>query len=141
MSYRFNPFTGLFDNVSGAGGTVEYAEKVAAEFNCAAEVVVGDLVRPSETDADTVLRVTSNTYSGLVFGIVIEKISSVRCKVLVSGKITGLTALDLGKAIYVNDVGGITTTPPLTGHRQKLGISINATTAFLLPSMEKVILA
>jgi hypothetical protein len=142
MSFKFNPITGMFDmtrGVDSSSNTIEFAEKVAAEFDCDAGVAVGDLVVPSNTVSDTVEKITVNSYDGLVIGIVIRKISSTRCEVLASGKISGLTGIDFGKPLFVGTNGKLTTAKPVTGHLQAMGMSLTTTTGFLLPSMMKVI--
>jgi hypothetical protein len=141
MSLKFNPITGLFDMTRGVSGpvTVEFAEKVAAEFDCPSDVVVGDLVVPSQTVSDTVERVLTNVYSGLVIGVVIAKPNATRCEVLASGKISGLTGISFGKPLFVGTDGKLTTTKPVTGHLQAMGMSLTTTSGFLLPAMVKVI--
>jgi hypothetical protein len=141
MPLKFNPLSGQLDwiGVSGDTPTIPTAEKVADIFNCAATVAVGDLVIPSEVTAGTVEALSSNVYNNLCFGVVISKPSLTTAEVLVSGKITGLVGMPIGRPLFVGTDGKLTAYKPGTGHLQTMGISITATTAFLMPSLTKVI--
>lgn len=146
MSLRpvFNPLNGELDLVSFQTD-VEVAAKVQETFDCAQSTSIGDLVVPSEILNDTVESVSTNYYPNLVFGVVVAKPTPTRATVLVSGRLQGsqyqLMGLDFGKALYVSPLGKLTTTPPTTGHVQRLGIAIKSDSVFLLPSMDKVIRA
>jgi hypothetical protein len=41
--------------------------------------------------------------------------------------------------LFVGTNGHLTTSKPSTGHLQAMGLSITATTAFLMPSLTKVV--
>lgn len=145
MAYKWNPFTGNFDQVidNEASNTTEFAQKVAEEFDCLATAQVGDIVVPSTTTPNLVEELDSNVYDNLAFGIVIEKLTLTTCKVLISGKLAGasygLSGLTFGKPLFIGTDGSLTTTVPATGHLQKMGIAVKADTIFLLPTMEKVV--
>ena len=144
MAIRFNPITGSLDLVSVSGSsTIEFAEKVAEIFSCPVSTAVGTLVTASRDDPDTVLPITTNVYDDLVFGAVIEKPTSTTAKVLITGRLSGsiynLSGLTIGKPIFVGTSGELTTTPPPTGHLQKMGIATKSDTVYLLPTMDKVV--
>lgn len=143
MAFRWNPVSGTLDLVKPTQTNVETAEKIAEIFDCEATAAVGDVVVPSTTVANRVDVLSSNVYSGLAFGIIIEKLTITTCKVLVSGKLSGalygLSGLTFGKALFIDTDGTITTTVPATGHLQKMGMAIKDDTIFLLPSLEKVV--
>lgn len=145
MAVRFNPFTGQLDLVAPKQTAIDTAEKIADIFGCLASVSVGDVVVPSTTVSDHVDTLSTNAYDNLAFGVVIEKISLTSCKVLVSGKLTGaafgISGLTFGKAVFIGTDGSLTTTVPVTGHRQKMGMAIKSDSIFLLPSLEKVVLS
>jgi hypothetical protein len=138
MSFKFNPFTGLLDYTND---TSLFAEKVSDVFVCLGTVQIGDLVRPSTATSNTVETIPTNSYPGLALGVVISKPTTTSCEVLISGKLSDLTGLDFGKVMFIGVDGKLTTTPPLTGHSQKMGIAMTSSTAFLLPSSEKVVLS
>ena len=141
--FKFNPFTGNLDRTATKQTVVETAEKIAETFDCLAGAAVGDVVVPSRTTQNLVLTLSSNVYDDAAFGIIIEKITLTTCKVLISGKLAGaafgLGGLTFGKPLFISTSGTIPTTPPTTGHLQKMGIAIKTDTIFLLPSLEKVI--
>jgi hypothetical protein len=143
MAFRWNPVSGTLDLVKPTQTTVETAEKIAEIFDCDATAAVGDVVAPSTTTANKVDHLTSNSYNGLAFGVIIEKLTITTCKVLISGKLAGptygLSGLTFGKPLFVDTDGSLTTTVPPTGHLQKMGMAIKDDTIFLLPSLEKVV--
>lgn len=142
MTWKFNPFLGVPTQTSGTVSEVaEAAEKVAEEFDNDGPVQVGDLVIPSTTLADSVKAITTNyNYPSASFGIVIEILTPTRCKVLISGKLTGgiyqLSGLTFGKTVFIGSNGKLTTTPPATGPLQKMGLSLKSDTIFLLPNLD-----
>lgn len=140
----YNPFSGDLE-LQYQQNTVELAQKIQEEFDCTPETVVGDLVVPSQVLTETVEPIQTNYYTDVVFGVVTEKITPTRVKVLVSGKLSGamyqLSGLVFGKALYVSSLGKLTTTPPTTGHLQTLGIALKSDVVFLLPSITKIIRA
>jgi len=141
MGWKLNPFTGQLDWIgdSGTTPTIPIAEKIADIFNCLATVAVGDLVVPSEVTPGSVEALSSNVYNNLCFGIVIAKPTVTTAEVLVSGRVSGLSGLPIGRPLFVGTTGDLTAIKPATGHLQTMGISITATTAFLMPSLTKVI--
>jgi len=140
MAFRFNPLSGQLE-IDRASSSVEFAEKISSEFLCDISSVVGDVVVPSTTVSNKVDSLSSNVYSNLAFGVIIDKITPTTCEVLISGKLTeGISGLDFGKVVYINPAGVITTSVPTVGHQQKMGMAIKSNELFLLPSLEKVIL-
>jgi hypothetical protein len=143
MPFVFNPLAGQLDWIGGAGtaAPTETAAKVADVFGCAATVAVGDLVVPSEATAGNVEALSSNVYNNLCFGVVVAKPTLTTAEVLVSGKLVGLSALPIGRPLFVGADGKLTAIKPATGHLQTMGISITSSTAFLMPSLTKVVQA
>jgi len=141
MAFRFNPLSGQLE-IDRSATTVEFAEKISAEFDCDISAVIGDVVVPSTITENKVESLSSNTYSNLAFGIIIKKITTTTCEVLISGKLTdGFSGLAFGKPIYVGTDGKVTTTVPTINSLQKIGLAIKSDEIFLLPSLEKVILS
>lgn len=138
--FKYNPLTGVFELYSPTR-RVEYAEKVSATFSCDEATVIGDLVVPSTTTEDTVLTIKSNVYSGLVIGVVINKPTPDTCEVLATGKLGDISGVEFGKPMFVGTNGKLTTTCPTTGHKQIMGMTLTSSSAFLLPSTEKVVRA
>lgn len=145
MALTFNPFTGDFDFIAAPQTEVEVAEKVAEEFDLYGIGQLGDLIIPSPNQVDSVEAISSNYYTGVVFGIIIGFISPTRVKVLISGKLTGatyqLSGLTFGSVLFISSLGKLTTTPPPTGHLQRLGIAVKSDSVFLNPSPDKVVRA
>lgn len=141
MGWKLNPLTGQLDWIgdSGSSSPNPVAEKIADIFNCAATVVVGDLVVPSETISGNVESLSSNVYNNLCLGVVVSKPSLTTAEVLVSGRLSGLSGLPIGRPLFIGTDGKLTALKPTTGHLQTMGMSITASTAFLLPSLSKVI--
>ncbi len=141
MPLKFNPLSGQLDWIGVAGDTPTQptAEKVADVFTCAATVAVGDLVIPSEVTAGSVESLSTNVYNNLCFGVVISKPTLTTAEVLVSGRLTGLIGMPIGRPLFVGTNGKLTAYKPATGHLQTMGMSITSTTAFLMPSLTKVI--
>jgi hypothetical protein len=121
--------------------SVPTAEKIADVFLCDISANIGDLVIPSTTIEGAVEVLTSNVFSGLCFGVIVSKPTTTTAEVLVSGRLSGLSGLPIGKPLFVGTTGILTATKPLTGHLQVLGLSITQATAFLMPSLTKVIQA
>jgi hypothetical protein len=95
------------------------------ESDCAISDSVGDPV--VVVGANLVNRVTSNTYTDLVVGIIKEKLTPTRCIVIVAGILEGIASgLTASKAVFVSATGTLTTTPP-AGHQQILGTAISST--------------
>lgn len=145
--FIFNPLTGSLDVVASASAQtpteVDAALKVAEYFDCVEPASIGDLVVPSETTQETVEPISSNVYPNLVFGVIIEKLGVGRCRVLISGKLSGaayqLAGLVTGRALYVGSNGKLTTTPPVSGHIQRCGVALKSDTVFLNISLDKVV--
>jgi len=141
MSVKINPFTGLLDVTASSTEFAEFAEKISDIFDCDIDLIIGDIVTFSTTIANKVESLDSNIYSGLAVGVIISKPTSTTCEVLFSGKVSVSETFSLGRPIFIGEDGKLTTTKPNTGHLQKMGMSMNAHIAFLLPSTEKVIQA
>ncbi len=143
MALTFNPLSGEFDFIAAPQTDVEVAEKIAEQFTLYGPAAVGDLVIPSSNQVESVEAISSNYYTGVVFGVIISFVSSTEVKVLISGKLSGigyqLSGLDFGQVLFVSSAGKLTTTPPPTGHLQRLGIAIKSDTVYLNPSPDKVV--
>jgi len=140
MGSRFNPFTGNIDYVSNPGQFTT-AREVDITLDCDAGAAPGDSVIISATVDDLAVVVTSNNYVGVVMGVIISKPSTTTCSVRVLGRIDGLASgLGKGKPIFIGASGELTTTPPITGGQQVMGIAITATDFLVNPERRKVIL-
>lgn len=108
------------------------------EADCAAGDVVGDPVIVSAPD--TVSSFPTNIYPDLCVGIIKEKLTTTRCVVVIGGILKNITTgLTANKAVFVSDTGGLTTTPPTTGHLQIMGTALSSTDMVVNVSQEKVI--
>ena len=115
---------------------------IGFEALCSASEVIGDPVVFSLTLDKTVERITSNVYTQLVVGIINEKPTVTTCIVIVMGILDGIaTGLSRGEAVWVSTSGGLTTTRPVTGHLQGLGIAISPTGIIVNIEQNKVILS
>lgn len=135
---RFNPFTGLPDYVQSSSTTI--LVPVGFEAECAASDNVGDPVVLDASVDDRVESLSSNVYDDLVVGIIQTKISTTRCIVIVMGLLVGITTgLTRRKAVFISTTGGLTTTPPPTGHQQIIGQAVNDTDIVININNQKVI--
>lgn len=115
---------------------------IGFEALCSASEAIGDPVVFSLTLDKTVERITSNVYTQLVVGIINEKPTVTTCIVIVMGILDGIaTGLSKGEAVWVSTSGGLTTTRPVTGHLQGLGIAISPTGIIVNIEQNKVILS
>lgn len=134
----FNPIEGDIDFTF----IQDSAPKVQETFNLDGIAAIGDLIVPSDVVAESVKAIADNTYDNVVFGVIVGFETPTRVQVLVSGKLKGITyqlgGLTFGKALYVGTNGKFTTTPPLTGNLQAMGIALKSDSIFLLPSITKV---
>ena len=113
---------------------------IGFEAFCSASELIGDPVVMSLTLDKTVERITTNVYSQLVVGIINEKPTPTTCVVIVMGILDGIAAgLTRGDALWVSPTGGITTTRPVTGHLQGLGIAVAGTDIIVSIEQNKVI--
>jgi len=138
LKLRFNPYKNALDLVD-IPEVSNVAEKLVDTYNCDTSTVIGDVVRPSEAQAETVVSLTSNVYSNTAIGVVLSKPTPTTCEVLISGKVEGLSGLTFGRPVFVAPDGSLTTVKPTTGHLQHMGLAIRADAIFLLPSTDKVI--
>ena len=118
----------------------EVARKIIIEADCPSGVSLGDIVRYSSTVANEVETLSSNVYASLAVGVVVEKPTSTTCKVQMVGVLEdNLSGLTTGKPIFVGTSGEATTTPPVTGSLQVLGVAIDVNKALLNVQFEKVV--
>lgn len=141
MSWNFNPFLGVITQKSSKATDAETALKVQEEFDNDGPVQVGSVVVPSSALQDTVRAIDTNyNYPSAAFGVVTEIVSPTRCKVLISGKLSGsiyqLAGLTFGKTVFIGADGKLTTTPPASGPLQKMGIALKSDSIFLLPNLD-----
>lgn len=98
------------------------AGTLVTELDCTASEVVGDLVRLHASTPDLVERAIDNLVDRPIIGVIKEKISTVRCRVVVAGIID--YAIGVGR-VYLGTDGQFTLTSPSNqdGYRQTLGYS------------------
>lgn len=131
-----------------AGSTFGYVpsiriaqDRVEPQFTCTALEVIGDLVVLSLTSENTVAKISSNVYNGLVIGVIVQKLNATTCIVRTQGSYVGGAGYTKGKAVFVDTLGLPTTTRPASGHLQVIGVASGATSFFIQPNMQKVILS
>jgi hypothetical protein len=101
---------------------------------------VGDPVVVDANIDDKVESLSNNIYDDLVIGIIQEKLTDTRCIVVVMGLMNGIaTGLTRRKAVFISTTGGLTTTPPATGHQQIIGQAVNSTDIVVNVNNQKVI--
>ena len=105
---------------------------------CDISAIVGDLVMESSTSVNTVDVASDNTDLRPVFGIIIEKVDSTTAKILLIGTISGFSGLTKGNQIFLSITGSITSTPPITGYLQSLGVAKESTEVDFNPKMQRV---
>lgn len=133
--YVINPFTGRFDAYKD---TVTSSRLLLEERDCLAGAQVGDLVVESEVFVDRVDVVTDNTDVRPVFAVIINKLTSTRCEILLLGQISGYTGLTKGRKVFLSETGRITSTPPTTGYVQSLGVAKEDSIVDFRPNMQRV---
>lgn len=110
------------------------------EADCNLTDAVGDPVKVES--AGKVTGVSTNVYTNLMVGILKEKLTDTRCIVIIAGFLSGITSgLSQNKAVFISTSGGLTTTPPTTGHLQTIGTAISPTDLIVSAAPSKVILA
>jgi hypothetical protein len=94
--------------------------------DCTAAETIGDPVVFSSSVDELVEKLSDNVYgSKLVAGLVHSKSSDTRCFVITAGVFYPPGAsYTRGEVVWVSTSGGTTTTKPVTGHLQTLGLAI-----------------
>jgi hypothetical protein len=137
---RFNSF--IADDVQEA---IEEAKvsgssnEVLLLFACDAGAAVNDVVRMSTTVDSKVDTLTSNTYSNLAIGVIASKPSTTTCYTRILGLHTGLAGLTRAKPVFVSPSGIPTTTVPVSGSLQIIGVAVSSTAMIINVAMYKVI--
>ncbi len=140
-----NPLTGLLDLTSIPNPRVPpLAEEISFEYDCEPTALIGDLVYLSRTVPDKVEVISVNVYDDLELGTINTKLTPTRCRVLIIGKLRGseyqLSGLQPGKTVFVGTDGQATTTAPVSGHRQAIGVATHSDGMILYPSGIKTVL-
>lgn len=127
----------------GTGGTPipGDADKVVATRNCAADLIVGDLVWQSLTLTDGVDECVNNTDKRRVIGVCIQKVTDTTAKIMVLGKLAALVGLNITEKVYCGTLGTITSTVPITGYVQVVGDAIGSDSCDFNPSHNQVLRA
>lgn len=139
-NYRYNPFLGNLDKSSDQTGDLS-AVSVTVTYDCDVGAAVEDIVVLSQTTDNKVESLTSNIYTGLAIGQIVEKPTTTTAKVQVIGilAVTG-ASFSKGNPVFIDATGNLTTTVPTTGSIQVMGTAISATDYMLLPMSEKTTL-
>jgi len=140
--FKYNPLTGQFDITNNVDSIPDLdGVGILLEYDCDASTVVNSLAIASDTDSNTIEPVTSNVYNGLVIGIVESKTSITSCNVRIMGLFVYSPAgLSIGKPVFISASGEPTTTRPVTGSIQVIGMALTSTIIHLIPSGNKTTL-
>ena len=137
---RFNPISGLPDYIRSTEDASNVLVPLGFLADCEASDAVGDPVVVDAAVDDKVESISSNVYDDLVVGIIHEKLSATRCVVVVMGLLPGISSgLTRRKAVFISPTGGLTTTPPATGHQQIIGQAVNSTDVVVNINNSKVV--
>lgn len=116
---------------SGASGeSVVSGGSTTVVMDCDSSLAVNDLVSASFSVNNLVDEVTSNSALSVphgILGLCFSKPTSITCEVLLVGKVTGLSGLTVGQALYLQTDGSIAHAIPSTGVVQQIGIAISST--------------
>jgi len=122
-----------------SGSSTSYADKIIETYICETHAEVGDVVYFSD---DTNSKVEINTNNEVIYpsvGIIIEKITTTNCRVLMFGECdTTYSGLVKGKKVFLDTDGTPTSTPPTEGYVQCLGVCYGEDKLFVKPSVERV---
>lgn len=127
------PFEGTVVNEA------EAAASLVLTFDCEASASVGDIVYQDALNDTKVLVNTTNTESKPSIGVIIEKLTTTTCKVLVLGINAGYSGLSIGSKVFLDTDGTTTSTKPSTGYVQTLGIAVSATQIYFSPNATRVL--
>lgn len=105
-------------NTTSVVGSVTQVIEIDVDSGAA----VNDLVRINEGTPDLADVATNNLDNRVVIGIIIEKLTTTRARVALTGVIDDPDATTQG-IIYLSATGRFTSTPPTTNYVQKLGFS------------------
>jgi len=104
-------------------------------FDSDGSLTVGDLIYQSLTLDKYAIKVIDNLSEGPVLGRVLELLTGTEVKVLPIGEITVDAILLKGKNVFISAVGEFTSTVPLTGYVQFLGVALTPTSLYLDPEL------
>lgn len=96
-------------------------------YFCDSTAVINDLVYLSDSIDNTIIVANNNLSSTPVIGFIKSKFSNTIAVVYYFGKFNNAIGLITGKKVFVGTDGLPTTTVPLTGYIQTIGISISTT--------------
>lgn len=129
----------LYRLVPNPSAEVAAASSLVLEFDCEATAAVNDIVHQDSINDTKVIVNTNNTEVKPSIGVIIEKVTSTRCKVLILGIQAGYTGLSIGSKIFLDTNGTPTSTKPSTGYVQTLGIAVSATQIYFTPNATRVL--
>jgi hypothetical protein len=115
--------------------------QLALEYNCLSTAAPGDLVCHDELNDRAVISVSTNTSINKVFGIILDKPTSVTAKVLLIGRLSGFTGLTLAGTVWLSALGDLTQTRPTTGYLHAMGEAESATEILFNPAKSRVLLS
>lgn len=125
--YESNPDVNRFTDADVAKLSAAAAGEILIAMNCYAGDVVGGIVIPDTTMDSTVISISNNVYTGLIFGVIHDKPTATTCNVQVNGSRTDGIGLSRGMPVFVGTSGEPTTTPPITGDLQLIGLAFSST--------------
>lgn len=105
---------------------------------CESTAQVLDLVFEDNTITNKVISAINNTEVKPIVGIIIEKITSTSCKVLLLGTISGFSGLSKGKKVFLGTDGSVTSNVATTGYLQCLGTAKEIDTIIFNPNFTRV---
>lgn len=103
---------------------------VLSGLTCSPSTQVRDLVIADSTIDYTVNIVETNKKTEIphgVLGVVISKQSQTECTILIRGRVSGFSGLQMGSHLFVSKAGQFTTDVPDTGVVQELAVAISST--------------
>lgn len=106
--------------------------------NCLVGASVGDLVMESASVANTVDITTNNVDSRPIIGVIVEKPTTTTARIASSGTVTGLSGLSKGDTVFLSASGTITSTVPVSGYIQYLGVASEIDEVNFQPSIIRV---
>ena len=121
----------------GSAGAVGQGEQTLVEImDCAAELIVGGLVRISTEVDGYVDWVKDNATPKPVMGICIEKIDGTSAKIRFFGKTsTTASGLSRGYLVFLQENGTMGPSVPAIGYRQILGVARSANVVHFNPEL------
>ena len=123
----------------GAAVTADAAASLVLEFDCEVSAAVNDIVHQDAISDTKVIVNVNNTETKPSIGVIVEKITTTRCKVLILGIQGGYSGLSIGDKIFLDTDGTPTSSKPGTGYIQTLGIAVSASQIYFTPNATRVL--